>query len=84
MKKSKALLIITIIYILAFAIGAFSCVHIENTILKFFVFDTVATIVTFVFSVLLSNSSVYDAYWSLTPMVISLPLMNFSTTTVVS
>lgn len=37
--------------------------------IKLFVFDSVATIVTFVFSVILRNSSVYDAYWSVAPMV---------------
>jgi steroid 5-alpha reductase family enzyme len=33
--------------------------------------DTLATVVVFVFSVLLDNSSVYDAYWSVAPMAIA-------------
>jgi steroid 5-alpha reductase family enzyme len=33
--------------------------------------DAVATVVVFVFSVVLDNSSVYDAYWSVAPMVIA-------------
>lgn len=67
--KKRDLLIITIIYLLAFAIGYFSCIKISDIMIKLFVFDSVATIVTFVFSVILCNSSVYDAYWSVAPMV---------------
>lgn len=74
MKKTKDLLIIALIYILAYGIGIFACTFVDNIILKCFVFDTVATIITFIFSVILVNSSVYDAYWSLTPMVMSLCL----------
>ncbi|MCQ2467234.1 MAG: DUF1295 domain-containing protein [Clostridia bacterium] len=72
MRKTRDLLIISLIYLLAFAAGFLCCFKIDNAILKFFVFDTVATIVTFIFSVILANSSVYDAYWSLTPMVMSI------------
>lgn len=68
MKRTKALLVITCIYILAFAVGALAVVGIDNFVLKLFVFDIVATVVTFVFSVLLKNSSVYDPYWSLIPI----------------
>lgn len=72
MKKNRDLIIISLIYILAFVIGYMCCRGEENIMLKLFVFDTVATIVTFAFSVLFKNSSVYDAYWSLTPMIMSL------------
>lgn len=72
MKKVKDLCIILVIYVLAFVVGYLSCRTIENQMLQFFIFDVVATCVTFVFSVLFTNSSVYDAYWSLTPMVMSL------------
>ncbi len=72
MKKFRDLLTICGIYVLAYAVGFASCLFVKETMLKFFVFDTVATIVTFIFSVILKNSSVYDAYWSLTPMVMSI------------
>lgn len=75
MRKFKHLMIILGIYILAFALGYLSCFVIENTILKYFVFDLVATVVTFIFSLIFKNSSVYDAYWSFTPMVMSIYLM---------
>lgn len=74
MKKTKALLLITLIYLLAYGVGYFVCHAVENVILKYFIFDTAATVVTFIFSVALTNSSVYDAYWSVTPMVMALCL----------
>lgn len=69
MKKTKDLLIILAIYLFSFAIGFFICQSFSGIMLKLFVFDAVATIVVFVFSVLYHNSSVYDAYWSVAPMV---------------
>lgn len=72
MKKLRDLIIVTLIYALAFAVGFLACRSIDNLMLQFFVFDVIATVVTFIFSVVLRNSSVYDAYWSLTPMVMSI------------
>lgn len=72
--KVSDLIIITAIYLLAFAGGFFFCYQIDNIILKYFAFDIAATVITFAFSVVLKNSSVYDAYWSLTPMVMSVAL----------
>lgn len=71
-KKIRDLSIITAIYILAFVLGYLSCMSIEGVLLKLFVFDVTATVVTFIFSVIFKNSSVYDAYWSLTPMVMAI------------
>ena len=72
MKKAVDLSIILFIYVAAYAVGYVACFWIENILLKMFVFDVTATFVTFIFSIILKNSSVYDAYWSLTPMVISI------------
>lgn len=69
MKKTKHLLLILMIYILAFIVGLIGCQWVKDTIVRFFVFDLIATVVTFIFSVILHNSSVYDAYWSFTPMI---------------
>lgn len=74
MKKAKALLIIALIYSLAYAAGFLARWKVPGVMLGWFVFDLAATAVTFAFSVALHNSSVYDAYWSLTPMVLSLTL----------
>ena len=72
MKKLRDLSIILLIYISAYGAGYAACFMIENILLQMFVFDVAATFVTFCFSLILRNSSVYDAYWSLTPMVISI------------
>lgn len=74
MKKLRDLLIIALIYVIAFAAGVFCCRSVDGTIMKYFVFDVAATVVTFIFSLIFCNSSVYDAYWSLTPMVMSVAL----------
>lgn len=74
MKKSKALLIITLIYVFAFAVGRLCALPVRGDIPKYFVFDSAATVAVFIFSVLFKNSSVYDAYWSFTPMVMSVVL----------
>ena len=70
--KKRDLMIIAIIYVVAYVIGVIACFSIENTYMKFAIFDIVATIVTYVFSVIFKNSSVYDPYWSLTPMIMSI------------
>lgn len=74
MRKIKDLGILLAIYFFAYAAGWLACLPFEHVIVKCFVFDTAATVVTFVFSVILGNSSVYDAYWSVTPLVIALCL----------
>lgn len=71
MRKTKDLLIITGIYLLAYVVGYLSVLNIDNIMLKLFLFDVIATILCYAFSVIKANSSVYDAYWSLTPMFMS-------------
>ncbi len=71
MQKKKDLLIITLIYLFAFAVGAAAAALVQTVMLQLFVFDIAATVVVFVFSVLYHNSSVYDPYWSVTPMFMS-------------
>lgn len=71
MKKTRDLMIILAIYILSFVLGYTACFHLEGLILQTFVFDVAATVVVFLFSVLFHNSSVYDAYWSVAPLVIA-------------
>lgn len=74
MNKTKSLLIILAIYIFAFFIGYipfyFVNMSTNDLILSLFVFDVTATIVVYLFGVILSNSSVYDPYWSVAPIVI--------------
>lgn len=74
MKKARALAAVTGIYLLAYAVGIALSRLVSGEIARYAVFDAAATVVVFVFSVLLGNSSVYDPYWSLTPMLMALCL----------
>jgi len=49
------------------ALGGF-----ENPLLAMLGADLIATLVVFVFSLALNNSSMYDPYWSVAPIVIAL------------
>lgn len=61
----------TAIYILAAAVGIvvfwrLPCHWIGSLLIA----DVAATVVTFIFSLLFHNASVYDPYWSVQPIVI--------------
>ena len=69
--KSKSILVITVIYVLAAALGV--AVYMALPFLfwiRLLIADVAATIFVFVFSVILKNASVYDPYWSIQPIVI--------------
>lgn len=71
--RTLSLLTILIIYALAFLIGFYSSIFIkDNDLLRFFFIDVVSTIVVFIFSLIFKNTSVYDPYWSVTPIFIGL------------
>ena len=67
--KKKALIEITLMYLIIALSGVFSYkfIQTDNIILDFLVADLVMTLVTFIFSIGKKNSSVYDAYWSVIP-----------------
>lgn len=77
-RKTKDLITVLGIYLLAFGIGALFARGIYDVILRVFVFDIAATIVTYIFSVALRNSSVYDPYWSVLPMLVSVYLFSLT------
>ena len=63
--------VITLIYILATALGVWLYTTLDLAWwLGLLIADCVATVFTFLFSVLLKNASVYDPYWSVQPPVI--------------
>ena len=69
--RSFSFLAITLIYLLAAAVG----VAVYRSLsydwwLDLLIADVTATALTFAFSVLLGNASVYDPYWSVQPIVI--------------
>ena len=66
--KTCSLLWVTIAYVVSLG-AAFAYLHLTDgkLLLQSFIADVVATVFIFIFSRLLSNSSVYDAYWSVIP-----------------
>ena len=69
--RTASFIIITIIYILA----AFAGIFIYNALdfewwISLLIADVAATVLVFIFSVILRNASVYDPYWSVQPPVI--------------
>lgn len=63
------LLIFFLFYLISYVIGYFSSFYIEYIILRLFVFDVISTFIIYLLSLVIKNSSLYDAYWSLTPWV---------------
>ena len=69
--RAASFLVIALIYVAAGAVGI--CVYLAlpyTTWLRLLLGDAAATIVVFIFSVILGNASVYDPYWSVQPPVI--------------
>ncbi|MEO1434744.1 MAG: DUF1295 domain-containing protein, partial [Bacteroidota bacterium] len=75
--KRKGLLLVTLSYIIATlaAVGVAALLPNESLILRFGLGDVAGTIVIFVFALLYNNSSFYDPYWSVAPIVIGLFLI---------
>lgn len=71
--KTFALTITLIIYLLAFVASclAYKVLPIENILLKFLIGDIVATIIVYCGSMIFNNSSIYDPYWSIAPMIMT-------------
>ena len=75
MKENRALafVIVAAVYVIAAVVGLAAYVWMPfpfwaNLLLA----DVIATVVTFIFSVLFQNASVYDPYWSVQPIVIGI------------
>ena len=68
--KQKALIQVSLIYLVVGLAGWATFEYFEGTqiVLRFIYADLVMTLVTYLFSVLKKNSSVYDPYWSLIPV----------------
>ena len=73
MKKSRiqGFMIVSAVYLIATLVGFAAYVWMPFSFwMNLLLADVVATIVTFAFSVLFQNASVYDPYWSVQPIVI--------------
>lgn len=73
-QKVKDLIYILFIYLIAFfaAMLTLKYAPIPDVLWKTATADVIATIVVFIFSMIKNNSSVYDPYWSVAPIVIVL------------
>ena len=70
MKKLKGLLLFLLFYLIAYGVGYLVSLPLDNLILKGAIFTLVATAIIYGLSLIIANSSLYDPYWSLTPIVI--------------
>jgi steroid 5-alpha reductase family enzyme len=71
--KAQSLALVALAYFIAIAVGAAWLawgVHTGRLLLDTLIADLLATLVIFVFSRTYSNSSFYDAYWSVIPPVL--------------
>lgn len=73
LKKNSAVsfIIIAAVYILAAVLGIWAYLLLPfDWWLNLLIADVAATVLVFLFSVVFSNASVYDPYWSVQPIVI--------------
>jgi steroid 5-alpha reductase family enzyme len=72
-KKTSGLLWVTLAYVVAFGVAWVAARFTQDETLwtRITVADVAATLAIFAFSYSFNNTSMYDAYWSVAPMVIS-------------
>ena len=70
--RKNSFILVTLVYLIATAVGVLTYLLLGGlpTWARLLIADSVATVVTFVFSVAFKNASVYDPYWSVAPIVI--------------
>lgn len=69
--RTVSFIVITLVYILATVLGVLVYRALSYPFwLSLLIADVVATVATFLFSLILKNASVYDPYWSVQPPVI--------------
>lgn len=76
-KKSSSIVVITLLYIIAglLTFAVFSYFKDYSVYVRILLADTAGTIFIYLIGVLLNNSSLYDPYWSVAPLII-LPAMS--------
>jgi len=69
--RAASFIIVALVYVIATAVGIVTYNVLDlSWWLSLLIADVVATAVTFIFSVIFGNASVYDPYWSVQPPVI--------------
>ena len=74
--RKLSFVIVFIVYVLASVGGVFIFNALNYDLwLNLLIADVCATVITFIFSLIFTNASVYDPYWSVKPLVICLGLL---------
>ncbi len=69
--RTRSFITVTLIYIICTLVGLGQYGYLPfSTPVNLLIADTVATVVCFIFSLMFKNSSVYDPYWSVAPIII--------------
>ena len=70
-KKTKDLIVVGLLYVIAFIIAYFVYVFInlESMILELLIADLAAMVFIYIMSLILNNASLYDPYWSVIPPI---------------
>lgn len=70
--RTASFAVVAMVYVIATVAGVFTYRALDFAWwLNLLIADVVATVVTFLFSLIFGNASVYDPYWSVQPMVIA-------------
>jgi steroid 5-alpha reductase family enzyme len=73
--KSVGLIINLVVYVGAFALALIPFLLIEDLMLAEMAFTTTATVIIYIISVFISDTSLYDPYWSVAPPIMVLVAM---------
>jgi steroid 5-alpha reductase family enzyme len=70
-KKTKDLIIVGFLYIIAFVIAYFvyTFITLDDVIIRLLIADLAAMLFIYIMSLILNNASLYDPYWSVIPPV---------------
>lgn len=74
-KKTKGLLFNTVLYAFAFAIGLFLFTKIDDIFLAEAILTASATLVIYIVTCFIPDTSLYDPYWSVAPVIMVLAAM---------
>lgn len=78
--RAASFAIVAVVYAIATACGIVSYIYLPFDFrLNLLLADVIATVATFIFSLIFRNASVYDPYWSVQPIVIILAFAIIST-----
>lgn len=80
--KIKSIIAIAIMYIFAVVVSVLlypiipiEVNNAEDILFKLLILDVISTVIIFIMSLIFKNASIYDPYWSVAPMVISISFL---------